>query len=50
MTNFDANIVTTSNFKYFQYKSVILQNTVTQPSPNAANGILVNIKIAVPLK
>ena len=50
MTNFDANIVITSNYKYFQYKTVILQNTFTQPAPNAANGILVNIKIAVSLK
>ena len=40
----------TDNFKTFKYKAKSLENTVAQPAPNAANGILRNAAIAVLLK
>ena len=40
----------TDNFKSFKYKVKLSGNTVAQPNPNQANGILENPKIAVPLK
>ena len=48
--NFNNNITNTNNFKSFKYKAKLLGNTVTQQAPNAANGILRNAAIAVPLK
>ena len=49
-TDFNVDIANTDNFKSFRYKSKLLENTVTQPAPNAANGILRNATIALPLK
>ena len=43
-TNFNADIANDNNFKSFMY------NTVAQPAPNAANRILKNATIAVPIK
>ena len=40
----------TNNFKSFKYKAKLLGNTVAQPAPNAANRILRNATIVVPLK
>ena len=48
-TDFNADIAN-NNFKSFEYKAKLLGNTVAQPAPNAANGILKNATIAVPLK
>ena len=48
--NFNNNIANINNFKSFKYKVKLLENTVAQPTPNAANGILRNSTIAVPLK
>ena len=48
--NFDADIANTDGFKPFKYKAKLLGNTVAQPGPNAANGILKNATIALPLK
>ena len=45
-----VNIANTNNFKSFKYKAKLLQNTVAQPAPNAANGTLRNATIPVPLK
>ena len=49
-TDFKADIANDNNFKYFQYKVKFLENTVAQPNPNHANGILRNGTIAVLLK
>ena len=49
-TNFSADTANTDNFKSFKYKTKLLGNTVAQPGANAANGILRNAAIAVPLK
>ena len=49
-TNSNNNIANTNNSKYSKYKAKLLENTVAQPNPNHANGILKNITIAVPLK
>ena len=43
--NFDNDIANTNNFKSFKYKANLLGNTVAQPGPNAANGILKNATI-----
>ena len=48
--NVNNNITNTENFKTFKYKARSLENTVAQPAPNAANGILRNGTIAVLLK
>ena len=48
-TNFNNNIANTNNLKSFKFKAKVLENTVSQPQPNAANGILRNTTIAVPL-
>ena len=48
--NFNNNIGNTNNFKSFKYKAKLLETIVAQPAPNAANGILKNETIAVPLK
>ena len=47
-TNFNADIVS-DNFKSFKYKPKLLGNTVAL-ADNAANGILKNATIVVPLK
>ena len=49
-TNVNNNIENTVSFKSFMYKAKFLGNTVAQPAPNNANGILKNATIAVPLK
>ena len=49
-TNFNAVIANNNNFKSFEYKAKLLKNTVAQPNPNHANGILKKATIAVPLK
>ena len=49
-SKFNNNIANTDNFKPFKYKAKLLENTVAQPNPNHANGILKNVTIAVPLK
>ena len=49
-TSFNNNSENTDNFKFFKYKTKLLGNTVPQPTPNNANGILKNATIAVPLK
>ena len=38
--NFSNNIANTDDFKSFKYKAKLLEKTVAQPAPNAANGIL----------
>ena len=48
-TNFNADIVHDNNFKSFEYLAKLLGNTAAQ-ADNAANGILKNATIAVPLK
>ena len=48
--NFNADIANYENFKSFKYKAKLLGNRVAQPSPNAANDVLKNSTIAVPLK
>ena len=48
-TNFNADVASDNNFKYFKYKAKLLGNTVAQPIPYQANGILKNVTIAVPL-
>ena len=48
-TDFHNDIVIDNNFKSFKYKAKLLANTVAQ-ADNAANGILKNATIAVPLK
>ena len=48
-TNFNADIVNDDNFKTSKYKAKLLGNTVAQVG-NAANEILKNATIAVPLK
>ena len=48
ITDFNSGIANTDNFKL--YKAKLLGNTVAQPAPNAANGILKYVTIAVPLK
>ena len=49
-SNFSTYIVNDDNFKSFKYKTKSLGNTVSQPAPNATNGVLRNATIAVPLK
>ena len=48
-TDFNNNIADTDNFKSFKHKAKLLGNTVAQDD-NDANGILKNVRIAVPLK
>ena len=48
-TDFNNNIADTDNFKSFKHKAKLLGNTVAQDDNNA-NGILKNVRIAVPLK
>ena len=49
-TNFNAVIANTDYFKSFKYKDKFLENTLAQPNPHHANGILRNATIAVSLK
>ena len=49
-TDFNADIANTNDFKSFKYKANILETTVAQSNPNAANEILKHATIAVPLK
>ena len=49
-TNFYADITNDDVFKSFKYKAKLLGNTIGQPAPNNANGILENATINVPLK
>ena len=49
-TNFNVNIAKTDDFKSFKHKTKLLGDTVAQPNPNHANGILKNATIAVQLK
>ena len=49
-TDFNENIAIDDNFKSFKYKDKLLENTVAQPNPNHAYGILRNAPIAVSLK
>ena len=49
-TNFNNNIANRNNLKSFKYKATLLENTVAEPAPNAANGILRNAAITVLLK
>ena len=49
-TDFNAVIANNNSFKSFEYKTKLLGNTVAQPDPNDASGILKNSAIAVPLK
>ena len=50
VTNSDADIANTNHFKSFKCKVKLLRNTVAQPAPNQANGILKNAIFAAPLK
>ena len=50
VTNFNANIANTDNLKSFEYKAILFRNIDAQNDNNAANGILKNATIAVPLK
>ena len=49
-TNFSVDVANTNIFKYFKYKAKLLENKIAQPAPNAANGVLKNSTITVPLK
>ena len=48
-TNLNGNVTNTDNFKSFKYKTKLLENAESQVD-NAANGILKNVTIAVPLR
>ena len=39
-TNFNSDIANGNNFKSFEYKGKLLENTVPQDAPNQANGII----------
>ena len=49
-TNFNADIANTNNSKSVKYKAKLSGNTVAQPTPNQANGILKYAKTAVSFK
>ena len=49
-TYFNADIANNDNFKSFKYNVELWGNTAAQPAPNAANRILKNATVAVPLK
>ena len=48
--DFNADIANTDNFKSFEYKTNLSENTENQTAPNQANGILKNATIILPLK
>ena len=50
VADFNNNIANTNDFKSFKYKAKLLGNTVALPTPDNANGILINATIVVPLK
>ena len=37
--NFNASITNNHDFKSFKYKTILMVNTVAQPTPNVADGI-----------
>ena len=39
-TNFDADVANSDAFKSFKYKAKLLEDTIAEPGPNEANGIL----------
>ena len=43
------NFINKDVFKSFKYKAKLLRDTVAQPAPNAANGILENAVISLQL-
>ena len=47
--NFNFNFINNDVFKSFKYKAKLLRDTVAQPAPNAANGILENAVISLQL-
>ena len=49
-TYFNTDIANNDNFKSFKYNVELWGNTAAQPAPNAANRILKNATVAVPLK
>ena len=49
-TNFSNDMENTDDFKSFNHTAKLSGNTVAQPTPNQANGILRNATIAVTLK
>ena len=49
-TDFIDNVASTNNFKSFKYNPRLLENTVVQPTPNQADGILKNATVAVALE
>ena len=49
VANFINNITSTNNFESFKHKDKLLGNAVAQPALNAANVILRNVAITVPL-
>ena len=49
-TDFNADVANTNDFKSFKYKAKFLGNTIVHLASNAANGILKNAAIDVPLK
>ena len=49
-TNFNAVVANNNDFKSFEYKAKLLGNTVAQPNPNNANGVLINATIALLLQ
>ena len=50
VTDVNADVANTNDFKSFKYKTKFLGNTVAHLASNATNGILKNATIAVPLK
>ena len=46
-TNFNTDIANNNKFKSFEYKAKLLENTITQPTPNEANGVLKNATTTV---
>ena len=49
-TDFNADIANDNDNKSFEYKAKLLGNTLAQPNPNQADGILRIATIAAPLK
>ena len=50
VTNIDADIANTDQFKSFKCKAKLLGNTAAQPAPNTDNGVLKIATTTVPLK
>ena len=46
----NADNANNGNFRSFKYNTKLLRNKAVQPAPNAANGILKNATIALPVK